>query len=104
MTGCPNAWYRQAGFVFRISRRSQMHPRRRFWVPPSCVYKFSRTHQWYRALFIEPAIENVEELVSRHDYGDVTEDDQSALVDDMWEDVRERNRYPVFGGSVFPDE
>ncbi|KAI2473059.1 hypothetical protein F4781DRAFT_443380 [Annulohypoxylon bovei var. microspora] len=95
----PNAWYRQAGYVFRESRRARRdpgEPRRRFWVPPACVYKFSRTRQCYYALFVEVAEENVSELDAFHDYGDTSEDDQGALVNEMWEDVRIRNSMGLF--------
>ncbi|KAI0888637.1 uncharacterized protein GGS22DRAFT_184216 [Annulohypoxylon maeteangense] len=92
----PNAWYRQAGYVFRISRSAVLgegEVRKRFWVPPMCVYKFFRSEGVYRALFIEVSEEAVEEVDGFHDYGDTSEDDQAALVDEMWADVRRRNAY-----------
>ncbi|KAI1089630.1 hypothetical protein F5B19DRAFT_504490 [Rostrohypoxylon terebratum] len=95
LAGYPNAWYRQAGFVFRTSRRAPLLPRGRervrFWVPPLCVYRYSRRGGVYEALFVEVSEEAVEEVDAFHDYGDTSEDDQEALVDEMWADVRMRN-------------
>ncbi|KAI1208309.1 uncharacterized protein F4807DRAFT_430793 [Annulohypoxylon truncatum] len=95
----PNPWYRQAGYVFRVSR-SAAGQRRRFWVPPLCVYKYSRSREAYRALFIEVSEERVEEVDGFHDYGDTSEDDQGALVDEMWEDVRMRNAYGPWAANT----
>ncbi|XDG09141.1 hypothetical protein ABKA04_008756 [Annulohypoxylon sp. FPYF3050] len=91
LAGYPNPWYRQAGYVFRISRGARLDfgdERVRVWVPPLCVYRYSRSGGTYRALFIEVSEEMVEEVDGFHDYGDTSEDDQEQLVNEMWEDVR----------------
>ncbi|KAI1412158.1 hypothetical protein F5Y13DRAFT_190517 [Hypoxylon sp. FL1857] len=91
VTAYPNAWYRQAGYVFRFSRRAwteDRRSRRTFWVPPTCIWRFSRSRQCYLARFIELAIEDVEELAVEEDFRDESDSDQSALFNDMWADVR----------------
>ncbi|KAI1456011.1 hypothetical protein F4805DRAFT_434341 [Annulohypoxylon moriforme] len=92
-----NPWYRQAGYVFRISRSAPLAQgqtrRRRLWVPPLCVYKYSRSREVYEALFVEVSEERLEEVDSFHDYGDTSEDDQGALVDEMWAEVRARSAF-----------
>ncbi|KAI8957232.1 hypothetical protein F5Y11DRAFT_364052 [Daldinia sp. FL1419] len=86
-----NAWHRQAGLVFRISRRhrvgSSAHAKR-YWVPPSCVYRFSRGEQCYVANPLSPALDDVRRLDASFTHGDDSDDDQDVLVEDMWRDVR----------------
>ncbi|KAI1386202.1 uncharacterized protein F4822DRAFT_444690 [Hypoxylon trugodes] len=97
-----NPWYRQAGFVFRVStrggnRREGPLRRIRYWVPPATIYAFVR-RAGYRAEQVVPIREDLEELEYRQDFGDTSEDDQDALVDDMWDSVRNNNQgFP--GGS-----
>lgn len=83
----PNAWYRHAGFMFR-TRRNTRARRRRYWAPPSIVYRFDRTLQEYVVRYVEPALEDIREVIGADGFGDETEDDQSDLVNDMWDDVR----------------
>ncbi|KAI1476366.1 hypothetical protein F4774DRAFT_428105 [Daldinia eschscholtzii] len=90
----PNAWHRLAGFVFRISRRDRAGAcasAKRSWVPPQCVYRFSRTQRCYVAQRVVPALDDIRELDNTFDHGDDSDDDQEALVSEMWSDVRSRS-------------
>ncbi|KAF3067476.1 hypothetical protein GL218_08658 [Daldinia childiae] len=92
----PNAWHRQAGFVFRISRRFRVGAcaaAKRSWVPPSCVYRYSRTERRYVAQYLSPILEDIRELDAAFVHGDDSDDDQDALVNDMWRDVRRRSYF-----------
>ncbi|KAI1379397.1 hypothetical protein F4677DRAFT_464736 [Hypoxylon crocopeplum] len=87
-----NPWHRQAGYMFRISRRGlergERRARRRYWTAPSCLYGMSAPGQRYVAQFVTLALEEIREF--KHDYRDESDDDQTDLIDDMWADVREK--------------
>ncbi|KAI1660825.1 hypothetical protein F4813DRAFT_348458 [Daldinia decipiens] len=94
-----NAWHRQAGFVFRISRRHRVGAcaaAKRSWVPPSCVYRYSRTERCYVAQYLSPILEDLQELDAAFVHGDDSDDDQDALVNDMWRDVRSRSYFGYY--------
>ncbi|XXG99206.1 Arp complex subunit [Hypoxylon texense] len=93
-----NAWYRRAGYLFRLSRRSRARgeererDRVRYWLPPACVWNPVRrpTRGGYRARIRSPAPARVQELahtqvVCDEESGD--DRDQDWLVDGMWRSV-----------------
>lgn len=95
----PNAWHRQAGFVFRIPRQLRVGASaaaRRSWVPPSCVYRYSRTARRYVAQYLTPILEDLRELDAAFVHGDDSDDDQDALVNEMWRDVRSRSYFACY--------
>ncbi|KAI1807160.1 hypothetical protein F4811DRAFT_567029 [Daldinia bambusicola] len=92
----PNAWHKLAGFVFRISRRDRAGANaaaKRSWVPPTCVYRFSRTQRCYVARHVTPALDDIKELENTFRHGDDSDDDQDDLVNEMWSDVRRRSYF-----------
>ncbi|KAI0841029.1 hypothetical protein F5Y06DRAFT_308624 [Hypoxylon sp. FL0890] len=104
ITENPNPWYPQAGYIFRFSRRARTEDRRsrrRFWVPPACIWRFSQSQQCYRAQHIEVVIENVEELDLEEGFRDESDGDQSALFNDMWEEIR---RTPYYGPYISSED
>ncbi|KAI0111939.1 hypothetical protein F4814DRAFT_460938 [Daldinia grandis] len=95
----PNAWHRQAGLVFRIPRRLRAGAyagAQRSWVPPSCVYRYSRSRQCYVAQYLSPALEDVRKLDAAFVHGDDSDDDQDALVNEMWSDVRRQSYFACY--------
>ncbi|KAI1470422.1 uncharacterized protein F4812DRAFT_456430 [Daldinia caldariorum] len=94
----PNPWHKMVGFVFRISRRGRAGEHaaaKRSWVPPTCVYRFSRTQRCYVARHVTPALDGIKELENTFDHGDDSDDDQDDLVNEMWSDVRRRSYFAL---------
>ncbi|KAI1142159.1 hypothetical protein F5Y05DRAFT_369943 [Hypoxylon sp. FL0543] len=102
-----NPWHGLAGYVFRFSRRTRTHDvrsRSSFWVPPACVWNFSQNQQCYHAEYVELPIDEVEELEAEGDFRDESDGDQSDLVNDMWEEIRNTPyRGPPYVVSVEPE-
>ncbi|KAI2624359.1 hypothetical protein GGR54DRAFT_572635 [Hypoxylon sp. NC1633] len=91
-----NTWHKQAGIMFRFSRRSvdeaRQFPRERWWIPPKFFYEYTSMMERYMPHHIPEASDSLTDLAYGHEYADDSDDDLDVLFSDMWKNVREVSR------------
>ncbi|OTA58411.1 hypothetical protein K449DRAFT_449348 [Hypoxylon sp. EC38] len=98
LTTCPNPWYDQPGYIFRYSRRSRTEDRRsrrRFWFPPTYIWRRSRTRRGYCAYKIDPPIEEIYELTNLEGYRDTSDGDDDTPDETRAEEGARRGPYII---------